>query len=341
MKPFLVNKKTFAAILSGTYTPFELREFVQACHNLALPLIRKKIAIGKLNLAVIGLKETDVVYDCIADLFRRDESGGFPSIRSFIEYELPDEEAVSAEQLTIALRRLIFGKINNNIVRLYAEADPALGKILRNMKLAQDRMGLFDQVTRFSELFLVPKNVDPLWHCSPLDISWLRHEISRTVLVHDTMPAMMKKLRGILVEETEYQRAAPFVQTACVFKEIYSLSWESSEEQVQEHLTSSEVTRVVSQTCRKVRNEMYDTYVGKGKCSEETYDRYIAALEKILLSELTDNEQSGQSYFDHLRNEFPTLTRESYESRHRATVEYLAKIAKEHLRSEMRDDYSL
>lgn len=68
-------------ILSSTYTPLDIRALVQECFFLALPLIRKRIALGKLNLDIIGLKESDIVYDCLAELFNRNQEGEFKNLK--------------------------------------------------------------------------------------------------------------------------------------------------------------------------------------------------------------------------------------------------------------------
>ncbi|HTY36669.1 MAG TPA: hypothetical protein VMH23_06140, partial [Bacteroidota bacterium] len=48
-------------ILSGTYSQSDVREFVHLCYLLALPLIRRRIAQGRIDLASLGLQQTDVV----------------------------------------------------------------------------------------------------------------------------------------------------------------------------------------------------------------------------------------------------------------------------------------
>ncbi|GEM_PF-4637508 len=109
MKIHAINRAVLKAILSGGYTPFDLREFVQCCCDLALPVIRKKIILGKLNLDLIGLNEMDVVYDCLADLFQRDEQREFSQIASFFKGQLQDIEQCTDEELVMALRRLVIG----------------------------------------------------------------------------------------------------------------------------------------------------------------------------------------------------------------------------------------
>jgi hypothetical protein len=86
-------------ILSASFAPRDLREFVQVCYDLALPLIRGKISQGKINLDILGLKEADVVYDCIADLFDRDGEGSFPQIRQFFADHIEDLEQCSEEKV--------------------------------------------------------------------------------------------------------------------------------------------------------------------------------------------------------------------------------------------------
>jgi hypothetical protein len=51
------HRQTLRAILDGTYTPLDLREFVQLCYVLALPLIRSKIHNGKLTALIPSLND--------------------------------------------------------------------------------------------------------------------------------------------------------------------------------------------------------------------------------------------------------------------------------------------
>lgn len=62
---------------------------------------------------------------------------------------------------------LVVGKVNNNLVRLYSEAEPALGKILRNIKHALTPESGLGQVARFNEACLVPAGIDLLAHNPP------------------------------------------------------------------------------------------------------------------------------------------------------------------------------
>ena len=329
-----ISRAVLRAILHATYTPFELREFVQLCHDLALPHIRKKIVQGKINLNVIGLREQDVVYDCLADLFQRDEGGSFSQIRKFFENEAQDIETEPEDKLLIALQRIVIGKVNNNIIRLYSEADPALGKILRNLKLAVDRTIFFEEITRFNERVLIPRNTDPLFDRPPFDTALLKQTFLMTVLVHDNIPSMVEKLHNLLCVQEEFQRAVSVVSAGLLFKEVYSLGWNEGKQETDGTIIGPEEIRsTASNVVEGIRKDLLEKYVEAGKCTRETFVSYLGALQDILDIEKGDDV----SYFEYLRHRIPGLTRDVYLRNHRAILEYLAKLAKDRMRKQLEE----
>jgi hypothetical protein len=341
MKPAASPKRLLQGILSGTYSPLHLREFAQLCFTLALPLIHKKIALGKLKLDSVGLKEADVVHDCLADLFRRDEKGDFPQIRTFFDHQIGKLETCSDEEILIELRGLVFGKVKNSLIRIYSEVDPALARILRNLKSALERTRLFDQITRFGEMCLVPRDVDLLLECPPIPHEFLQQELTRVALVHDNVPEMIRKLHGVISRQGQFQRALPLVSTALLFKEILMLGWETEQEVsdfTEEKMDLENIVKMAERVCSKLRADMYSTYVKKGKRTEEEFERYIRAVKTILVNSLLNQETNGRSYFELLSREFPGLTKNSYDRKHRTVLEYLAKLGRERMREEMRKE---
>lgn len=335
-----IEKNVMLSILSGAYTPLDLREFARLCHDLALPLVRKKLALGKINLSVLGMSQGDIVYDCIADLFRRESDGNFPEIRSFFHKHAPDAAASTAEELTGVLRWLIFGKVNNNIVRLYNEADPVLGKILRNLKLALEKSPDFRREYRFSDLYLLPSGVDPLMHLEPMPFDELQQRFTQVALTHDPIPRMLAKLGEIMADQETYQRAIPFVFAGLMFKSVYVLGWDANEETpvIDDGIDASFHRKIVDNICRRLRQELHRTYVEKGKCSDEVFGNYIEATRSVLTSTFLDQHLDGSTYFEYLQAQIPGLTKEEYHHRHRQVLEYLTKIGRERLKIELRNE---
>lgn len=326
------------AILGGTYTRAQLSAFVQKCYALALPAIRKKIALGKINLDLIPLGEQDIVYDCIADLFARDKDLKFPQLIAYFSKHLADTGEPSDALLTMLLRRLVLGKINQNIIRLYAESDPALGKILRNLKLGIERTRLFDQVDHFGETCLVPRDVDLLLFARPMPSDLIRRRFLESVLVHNTVPEMLTRLHDILVSQNDYQRTVTLAEIALLIKEIYAVGNNDVQSQTAEFEQQGEqddIAKVALRVCTWLDAEKRSAYVGKGKTTDFLFDIYLLAICDILRLHFGDGQVEEHSYFELLGRRLPDLTREQYEEHHRTILEYLAKLGKLHMQTEL------
>jgi hypothetical protein len=332
-----LDRKGFRAVLAGTYSPSDLHDFVQLCYSIVLPTIRKKISLGKLNLGILGLREEDIVHDCLADLFYRENSPAFPQIVNFFERELPSIDRANDQRLLRTLRRLVLGKVNNNIIRLYAEADPVLGKVLRNVTFALGRAPLFEKCIRFGEAYLMALGVERLPHLPPIPMDHVQERFATVALIHDTIPMMMRKLHQILSEQCEYQRAVPLVATALMFREVYALGWEKEEQELDQSGEADDIPRIIDRVTRQFETEMHKIYVESGKKSAELLQQYMLALEEMLTGVFVRDEGNNISYFDYLKQRMPELTKRTYEKQHRSAFEYMAKKAKERVRRELRD----
>jgi hypothetical protein len=328
----------FRAILSGSYTPYDVREFVQLCYLISRPHIIRKVRSGKLDLSILGISGDDAVYDCLADVFRRDATGKFVEIDTFFQREVEDPASASGESLLVQLRRLVIGKVNNNLVRLYSEADPALGKILRNIKLALTPESGLEQVPRFNEACLAPAGIDRLAHNPPFTFEALRGAAAGVILIHDQVPEMLRKLRTLLVEQQRFQRIVPMVWAGLVFKEIYTLGWEPADEAVDldDAVETDRLNALVEKICGQLNAQLRKTYVETGKLTEGLLEGYCCALRKVLQGSYLDQHLDGSTFYEYLREHFPELTRESYRKEHKATLEYIVKLGKSRLREELR-----
>ncbi|MBI3194000.1 MAG: hypothetical protein HYZ34_05950 [Ignavibacteriae bacterium] len=336
MKLTPLQRRAIDSVISGEYTPYDLREFFRICYILARPLIHKKISIGKINVHILGLHEADIITDCLADLFSRDELGKFPVVMSFVKNHLPDSSHASNEELLMILSYLVIGQVNQNIARLYNESDPTLGKILRNLKAILERTTLFESNTRFSEPYLFARNSEYLSHLPPIPMEIVRREFSHVVSVHDSIEEMVKRLHTLLVNQHSYQRIVPLIDTALLLKEVYTVAWKTEEklaEIVEPDIANGDIARVAEEVCKKLFKELYPTYVEGNKCTESMYRNYFQALQTVLSGEFGDGSKMKLSYFDCLKLSNPDLTKEEYKHQHRSTMEYLGKLAKTRMKA--------
>lgn len=336
MKSPSLSKQLLVSILSGSYTPYDLREFVRLCSNLALPLVRKKIALGKLNLALLRMSDQDVLFDCLADLFERNEEGRFVQIEKFFERERIDIEQHSEEWLLDALRRIVFQKVNTGLVRLHSEADPVLGKILHNLDVAIDRTELFTKAIRFGESVLTPVQGDALIHLPPMPFEYLRDRFSRVILLHEPMPAMLKKLHTLLLEQHEHQRIVSFVLVGLMFKDLYKLAQKTEEAtNITEYDTEADsVQKLIEKVSAELHRDFLEKYVQRGKMTGAQFEQYIESVKRVLCDGV-DGGTRTISLFESLRISLPGLTKQEYAKQHRSILEYLNKDAKMRLRKEI------
>lgn len=336
MKRKELSKPLLSAILTGSYTPYDLREFVKLCHDLALPLARKKLQTGKLNLSSLRMSESEALYDCLADLFERDEHGYFVQFRNFFEREQIQVGVSSEEFLLESLRRLVFSRLNLGFIRLHSEADPVLGKILHNMDVAVDRSKLLSKVMRFGESYLIPANDDILPGRPVMPEEYIQRSFSQRVVIYDSMPVMLRKLHDVLLEQEEYQRVVSFVGAGLLFKSIYKLAERTEEEKVgAEHSAeTADIQGVIERVCRELRTKFYPRYVGKGKLTRERFEMYLAVIRRAMNNGVGEGFERN-SLFHSLAADLPGLTKQEYAKHHRSVLEYVNKEAKKSLKREL------
>ncbi|MDP2884767.1 MAG: hypothetical protein Q8P51_07090 [Ignavibacteria bacterium] len=337
------QRTVLQSILSGVYTPSDVREFVRLCYALALPLIRKRIVQGKIDLESLGLSQNDVVYDCIADLFVRDNVGRFTEIERFFNKEIEDTNCCSDALLCDTLRRIVFGKVSVNVIRIHSGADPAFGKILHNLDVALTRGRLFEKFVRFGETMLACCESDLLLHLPAPPLEYLRQQLSRIVLIQDSMPTMLKKLYDILQDQQEYQRTVPIVCVGALLKEVYALGAEGEPESDNfslKGLEEEDAARSVQEVCASLRTDMFSHYVGTGKMTENVFEAYVQATNGILSDLVLKGRDQCKPYFEYLSDRIPEMSKEEYINRHKSILEHFVRVAKRGLSEEKRREQS-
>lgn len=281
------------------------------------------------------MKENDVVIDCLADIFQRDESGIFIKIQQYFETLASDFESKSDDEILILIRQLIFTQVHNNIIRLHSEADPSLGKVIRNIKISLNKDKCFEQINRFGELFIVPNGCDPLFPNPPLPFEKIQSLFTSEVTIHDNIPEMLRKLQKILIEVEDYQRAVSFILTARMFRDVHIHGWEVEYEeitQIDEELQKSEIDEIAEKVSNELKEKMFKKYVTKAKMCEEEFSKCISTIRQILIDNFSNGKPVAASYYEQMKIYMPELSKEQYLGQYRTIIEYLAKLGKERMK---------
>lgn len=315
------------AAVGNTLTIQQLNGLVGLCHSMAAAALRRKIAPAMLDAGVHGTSYGDLAYDCIAELFEQGEDGALMQIRAY--FQGIDIDAASDDQLLTHLRRIVFTKVSHGMVRFYSEADPELGKILRNIRLSVQALHNFTVVERFGDAHLIPALSSSLEHLPPFDRDELEAALRRDARPDDHVPAILAHLSRLLLSQSERSRIVPLTGVALAIKSLYVTqgAGESDHVPAEDPFTVSDILILVRTACREVLGRMAVEYVGSGKVEREMFRRYTEVIENNVALRITGGETDGHSLYSGLQAMIPTMSESEYRSRHRARLEYLARLA--------------
>jgi hypothetical protein len=278
----------------------------------------------QLILVEDSLNTSDLAYDCIAELFQRDEDGDLIRMRTY--FESIDVEVSTDQELLLHLRRLVFSSVNQGLARIYSNFDPSLGKILRNLKLSIQNLGTFTEIDRLGEQCVVPQLCDPLCHLPVVELDKLQAELSSRLRGIERVPEILSALSRYLQEQSEHSRQVPIMRVALAIRWFYAVKQIPSDlsHPAEEPFAEEDLMAVIQASCADIRRSMPGGYSAKGKVSVETVDGYMEAIRRYLAEKL-DGGDPHLSLFESLRSLIPTLTKVTYNGEHRSRLEYLAR----------------
>lgn len=321
--------------LKNTYSQRELDDLIKLCHSLAVSSVRGKLQTGKIDLNHFGLNDSDLAFDCIADLFQRDENGALLHLTTYFESIFVED--ASDEALLAHLRRLIFARVNQGLFRLYNEIDPGLGKILRNIKIALHSFGNFTELERFGEHYVVPSFCNPLLHLPEIREEGITDMLRETCSGSERIPDLLAALNSILRKQKEFSRAVRLMAVAYAFRSFFSQSQTDtlSQPQSDQSLLIDDAIRAIHQSCQKVKELNFPQYVSKQKVTSSQYDLYFIAIEDKLKEVIVGPNGEDGSLFDQLKKHESNLTKEQYKRNHKNILEYLLRAARKSVLEEL------
>lgn len=324
---------------TGSYSQAQLAELHRLGLTIACRYIQRKIFSGKLRPLFFGLSERDIAIDCIAELYGREEDNKLSGLSGYFQSQGIEIEEETDEVLLIHIRKLIFTTVNDNLFRMYNEIDPAVGKILRNLKNAVGKSAEFRMVESFGEHYLVMATCDPLAHLPTIDDATLEQEISGILAGADDIPELLKLLAGVMSSQDSFQRRIRLMSLAALIKAGYRKMAAPGGETVRPDTVGllDDARRTIHEECRKISDTLESRYVGKGKMSSETFRCYMKAIEQVLISDFLDSGEGSMTYFEALHAQLPELTTMAYRDDHRTIFEYLAKMAKDAVRRKLKE----
>ena len=330
-------KKHIASVVSTQPDRLAVRALVDQSYRFAFAYLRQKVRRGRLRPDLFGLPLEDLALDCFADLFERSEDGRFEQIATYFEsiqwQDLRDEE------LYMALRRLVFSKVNDGLFQRYRGTDASLAKIIRNIKNAVKANPGFSLVRHKRELWLVAGGEGTVLTSLPTAPSeileaFLASQLSRS----DELRAVVATFTQFAEEHPFYTNGYPLTAFAQSLRAAYVCVGEASAPDEEPGYLTYEVEQAIDSTTCSVKSDMHSSYVAKGKVNVPVFEAYFSAVRDILNAQFISNAPPVDSYFDALKSYMPELSKPYYRQEHRYRLEYLAKLSRGRLVNYLKDE---
>jgi hypothetical protein len=315
------------AAVENSLTREQLNGLVSLCHSLATIALRHKFIRAALHSTVQSSDYRDLAYDCIAELFQRGEDGSLLQVKAY--FEGVNHVGASDQELLAHLRRIVFTKVNHGVARFYGEMDPALSKILRNIKLSIQALHNFEVVERFGEPYMASALCSTLEELPSFEPREIENQLRRSANADEHIPAILAKLSQILRQQEEHRRLLPLMTVALVIKSIYSSPYKNLPDSTEagDLFTAEDASLVVQAACRELLSKTSPKYVERGKVERDVFEKYFKVIQESVVERLIGRNGEFRSLFSGLQSLIPSMSESEYKRKHRAKIEYLARLA--------------
>lgn len=320
-------RKIISSLTSALPHRSATRQFADICYQTALPYILEKRRTRRLNLTLLGLSAEDLAFDCIADLFERNDLGQFCLLQNY--YTGVDWNAVTDQELWETTRRLVFSIVNENIFRNYRENDPSLSKLIRNLKRAIRLAPQVNMVRSNGTAWVTIGTPDrnlPVMPPEFLEIYLTRHVREEL----DTKQLLLATV-AILNGQSLYRKAVPLSQLAHAIRAASVKVQDVLPVNPMTGFLPDEVTRMIETCIEAARNDISPRYVQQGKMTAETFESYLKAIRLQLLATYVRGDDHNLTNYKALSTVQPDLSRQTYGNEHRAIYEYVSRCVRERL----------
>jgi hypothetical protein len=286
------------------------------------------------------LSVDDFSYDAIAEMFRRDDSGMYQCIRELTAcLQLPGS---TQEEIEYEMRRLVFNSVNRQIYKSFRDLDPALSKILRNVKRTLQDHRTAMMIDHLGEWVLAPRRLVDLQLERPMiPPEILDVELSIHMGEIGDLREMLRTIATVLAEQQHYSRIYPILGIAQLLRGVYARAFEATGAiEPADDLSSDELERFLNPALGRVLRQTGRNYVDKGKVTEQDLRTYARTLFDILMEEFNVQQSGEGNFYDFLVRHDPTVSRQQYLEKHRIILEYLTKLVRRELQESIKKEWN-
>lgn len=331
-------RRLVLAVLEPNPSELYLRRFFRHCHRIAIAYLRRRERSGRLDLEAFGLTLEDLALDCIAELFQRDASGQCVRLQASLHADSwqdgPDAE--------IAVRRLVFSAVSEGLFRRYQEADPGLGRLIRNLKRHVPQVPEI-RLTRVHSILMLSLADAPAGGPSqptmPFEVmeAYLHADLAAARTPADVLRAWHR----LASQESPYAPYCPITALALVVRSVATrvnaveeaplASLESPAVAYEHEDLASMVRSDIDRTVQEEEARFRHLYVGERGVEPHVYHVYFETIRDTLYEQFGGVSDEHRSIRASLAAHLGEVSRDAYRRQHQAMVEYLLRVTRTRL----------
>lgn len=326
-------------ILNKKISEQELSELVSLTRSIAEIYIASRHQSLIILYSQSGLSVRDIAYDCIAEIFSREEQK-FPGIFSFITSLQEPLEIISEKNLVRTFASYISTRTERSLARIFSEWDVVGARILRNIKESLQHDVDFIITNQFKEETILLKHEDILPHLEEYSIEALQSQLTPFVSTSENIPEILLSLREILCHQHQYRRTIGVTKLVLVIKNIKQHF--IKEEIVESTLYQESQHKIILEQIRKNAQLMVHgqivLYRRKMMITPREEKILLKTAHSILEQLLGEGDRDRKSYYDHMCK-FTQITINEFEQHWHTKIKFLVKILHQSIRNTIKNNF--
>lgn len=319
-------KSKLLHLLTNYRTSEEKKELIEVSYKLAIQYILYNHRRVKKILLHEELTSKELALDAIASLFETDENDKFVLIeKAFKKWKPP---ITNENEAIFFLNKLIQKRVEQHISKLLREMDPFFSKLLDKVNYQIKKYG-YKKINYLGNVYIVQSGREKDFgkfikedEFNQISLSFFNCEDN-----------LLKNIFTYLEKETEFTQAIPLNQLIFKLKELETSVFEFNEF-TNDYSEENNLEILLQNAIRKTLSKLCNSYLKKGKLSEEEYYMFEKALTDIAYDLKDGGVNPGLCNYLMLHNK--EITNEIYMKQYRNILEYLYKVLKREIAIELK-----
>jgi hypothetical protein len=307
----------------------DFTEMIHLSRSIVLAYLRSlRYTVVKL-CSEHGISENDLAFDCIAEVFSRNQAGDFVLVQNFLASLNHNVGSLPADEVFIVYKSFLIRIADTQLARLYAQADPMGARIHRNLRDCLKESKLFNLRKDFRGVVLYPLPEDPLDQLPAYPQELLIREFCNRAQRSHSTHQLVAILHDILMSQDQFRRSVALIDVVQIFKKIFELELEYEKENeptLLGSLSPDDIEKLRAEVEDALKEKIVVTYFAKGKIDKRQAEGLWLAC-RDMISDWCKPECEKLSLYAYFARYYPVDAR-TYESSYRVKMEYLLKLAR-------------